>query len=279
MKICIVSTFDHNYVAGGITLFKSIKRHTNCGGIDFKVITSDSEVVKEFGIENCHFVTDEIKSRYSNVRHSKDLPKEAYSHSWYRYEIFNFKGYDRVICIDADCLCIEDISYIFSEELNQYDFISVEDHIVSKLWPLDFGSLEVLGLSFRNVYNRMKEGKVDAQTALIIANNGILNDTFYKGLLNYANSTEFTYSLDQGILNDFIYLSNLRIKLLPLEWDYQDLYGMLCPMLSEPDKPIIVHCQQSKPFKYDKSKIDTRIHKWYDKWWEESCFNESDISH
>lgn len=40
-KICIVTTFDKNYKEAGKTLFNSIKRHTDCTGIDFKVITSD----------------------------------------------------------------------------------------------------------------------------------------------------------------------------------------------------------------------------------------------
>ena len=45
-KICITTTFDRKYMAGGKTLFKSIRRHTDCTGIDFKVITTDPEVVK-----------------------------------------------------------------------------------------------------------------------------------------------------------------------------------------------------------------------------------------
>jgi len=81
MKICIATTFDHNYRLGGHTMFKSVKRHTDCTGVDFKVITADPDVVKEFGVENCHFVTDEIKARYANVKYSEDLPQERYSQS------------------------------------------------------------------------------------------------------------------------------------------------------------------------------------------------------
>lgn len=110
-KICITTTFDYNYRLGGQTLFKSIRRHTDCTGIDFKVITADPRVIKDLGAENCHVVTEEIQARYSNVKYSKDLPPEKYKASWYRYEMFNFEGYDRVICIDSDCICIEDISY------------------------------------------------------------------------------------------------------------------------------------------------------------------------
>ena len=42
-KICIFTTFDRNYIEAGKTLFNSIRRHTNCTGIDFKVITADKE--------------------------------------------------------------------------------------------------------------------------------------------------------------------------------------------------------------------------------------------
>ena len=43
-KICICTTFDRNYIEAGKTLFSSIKRHTDCTGIDFKVITSDDNM-------------------------------------------------------------------------------------------------------------------------------------------------------------------------------------------------------------------------------------------
>ncbi|MEK6881618.1 MAG: hypothetical protein AABY22_18500, partial [Nanoarchaeota archaeon] len=36
-KICIVTTFDRNYKEAGKTLFNSIRRHTDCSGIDFKI--------------------------------------------------------------------------------------------------------------------------------------------------------------------------------------------------------------------------------------------------
>ncbi len=273
-KICITTTFDRNYKLGGQALFRSIKRHTDCTGIDFKVITADPEVVKELGVRNCHVVTDEIRARYNNVKYSKELPKEKYEASWYRYELFNFEGYDRVICIDSDCICIEDISYLFSEELSQYDLASVEDHIVSKCFTKYVPHLEAQGLNFRGLKQRMKEGKIDVQPALLVANKSIVNTQWYNKLLAFANSSGFTYSIDEGILNDFIYQEGLRIKLLPLEWDYQDLYEIHCPQLPVPAHPYIVHCQESKPFKKNRSSIDKRMHKWYDKWWDEFRFGE-----
>ena len=274
MKICITTTFDRNYKLSGYVLFKSIQRYTNCQNIDFKIITADPEVVKEFGIENCHFVDENIKNNYKNVKYSKELPPEKYAASWYRYEIFNFKqkngqNYDRVICIDSDCLCLGDISYFFSEELNEFDILSVEDHIVSKCFTRYVPELEAQGLNFLNLKNRMKENKIDIQPALLIVNKNIVNETWYNKLIDYANNTDFTYSIDEGILNDFIYINNLKIKLLPLEYDYQDLYEIHCPELPVPSNPIIVHCQESKPFKKKKEGIDQRMHKWHDRWWEE----------
>jgi len=241
MRLAIVTTFDRNYKEAGKTLFNSIRRHTDCTGIDFKVITSDTEVLKEFGEENCHFITDEIKARYSDVKYSKELPVEKYAASWYRYEIFGMTEYDRVICIDSDCICVKDISYLFSEELNEYDLISVEDHIVSKCFNKLVPELERQGLRLANLTKRMAEGKIDIQPALLVANKTILNEAWYKKLLHYANTAPFSYSIDEGALNDVIYMENLRIKLLPLEWDYQDIYEKVCPELPVPYDPIIIH--------------------------------------
>ena len=109
--------------------------------MDFKIITDDPKVVSDFGAENCHFVTNEIKARYANVKYSPELPKEKYHTSWYRYEIFNFEGYDRVICIDSDCLCLGDISHLFSVELDDCDLASVEDHIVTKCFMTHVSTL------------------------------------------------------------------------------------------------------------------------------------------
>ncbi len=270
MRIAIVTTFDRNYKEAGKTLFNSIRRHTDCSGIDFKVITSDTEVLKEFGKENCHFITEEIKARYSDVKYSKDLPVEKYASSWYRYEIFGMTEYDRVICIDSDCICVKDISYLFSEELNEYDLISVEDHIVSKCFNKLVPELERQGLRLANLTKRMSEGKIDIQPALLVVNKTIINEAWYKKLLHYANTSPFSYSIDEGVLNDFIYMEKLKIKLLPLEWDYQDIYEMVCPKLPVPSDPVIVHCQESKPFKKKKADLDKRVHKWHDLWWKEN---------
>ena len=264
MKIAIVTTFDRNYKEAGKTLFKSIRRHTDCTGIDFKVITSDTEVLKEF--ENCHFVTEDIKARYKNVRYSKDLPAEKYASSWYRYEIFNMTDYDRVICIDSDCICVQDISYLFSEELNEYDLISVEDHFVSKLLPPLYSQLEANGWSFKGLYERISLGQTDIQPAMFVINKRVISTEFYNNLISYANNTGFTYSIDQGILNDFIYQNNFHIKLLPLEWNYQDLYATRCPELPTVN-PIIIHCQESKPWKKQKTELKETLHKYHDQWW------------
>lgn len=269
-RICIATAFDREYAEGGKTLFKSIRHYTDCRGIDFKVITSDQQVVEEFGKASCHFVDLAIRERYKNVKYSPQLPPERYHTSWYRYELFNFEGYDRVICIDSDCLCLNDISYLFSEELNAYDLVSVEDHIVSKCFTKYVPELERQGLNFVTLNQRRREGKIDIQPALILANKKVVNAEWYSRLLHYANTTDFTYSIDEGILNDFIYKDNLRIRLLPIEYDYQDLYEMHIGELPAPKRPVIVHCQESKPFKKAKESLDSRMHKWHDRWWYEN---------
>ena len=269
-KICITTTFDKQYLNAGKTLFNSIRRHTDCSGIDFKVITSDIDVVNELGKENCYFITEEIKARYKDVKYSVDLPVEKYASSWYRFEIFNMAEYNRVICIDSDCICVRDISYLFSEELNQYDLISVEDHIVSKCFTKLVPDLERQGLRLANLNKRIADGKIDIQPALLVANKSIVNTSWYEKLLHYANTAPFSYSIDEGVLNDFIYMEGLKIKLLPIEWDYQDIYEQVIPDFPVPTNPIIVHCQESKPFKKQKVNIDKRMHKWHDLWWKES---------
>ena len=269
MRICITTTFDSAYSLAGGTMIRSIKNHTDCTGIDFKIITADNEVVRQLGPDMCHFITQEIKDRYKNVAYYGALPKEKYSHSWYRFELFSFYDYDRVICIDSDCLCLKDLSYLFSEELNAFDIVSVEDHIVSKAWGNDFSALQAQGIDTTCLAQRKQNGQIDIQPALIVANKSIVNEPWYRKLIAYANTTAFTYSIDQGILNNFIYLENLKVKLLPLEWNYQDLYELSVPGLEVPELPTIVHCQQSKPFKTDKTTIDARLHKWHDLWWRE----------
>lgn len=275
MKICITTTFDSAYSLAGGTLLRSIRNHTNCAGIDFKIITADPEVVRQLGPDMCHFVSPEINARYKNVAYYGALPPERYCHSWYRFELFSFYYYDRVICIDSDCLCAGDISYLFSEELNEFDLISVEDHIVSKSWANDFSALQAQGIDTTCLAQRKKDGKIDIQPALIVANKSIINEVWYNRLIQYANTTAYTYSIDQGILNNFIYLDRLKIKLLPLEWNYQDLYELTVPGLPVPSNPIIIHCQQSKPFKTDKNALDARLHKWHDLWWREYNAPES----
>ena len=206
MKICITTTFDNAYSLAGETLIKSIKNHTDCTGIDFKVITGDTEVLNKLGPDMCHFVGQEIKDRYKGVAYFSALPPERYLHSWYRFELFSFDFYDRVICIDSDCICVDDISYLFSEELSEFDLVSVEDHVVSKSWASDFTPIRAAGFDIECLAQRVKDGKIDIQPALIVANRSVVNEAWYNRLIKYANTTPFSYSIDQGILYNFIYL-------------------------------------------------------------------------
>lgn len=274
-KICITTTFDYNYKKAGDTLFKTIRRYTDVSGIDFKVITDDPKVIDELGAENCHIITPEIKERYANVQYIADIPKERYYSSWYRYEIFNMTDYDRVICIDSDCICIRDISYLFSDDLDKFDLISTEDMIVSRMFRKSIPTLERNhGLNLTGLKRRIKMGQVDIQPALLVANKKIVNHEWYKRLLQYANTSPHTYSIDEGILNDFIYLERLNIKILPMGWNYMDTYLAQILSLPEVRDPFIVHCQESKPFKKGKAQVNKRIHKWYDRWWEEANWVE-----
>src|SRR3990167_10898408 len=125
--------------------------------------------------------------------------------------------------------------------------------IVTKCFDKLVPELEKQGLRLANLQKRMSEGKIDIQPAVLVANKTIVNEVWYKKLLHYANTAPFSYSIDEGILNDFIYMENLKIKLLPLEWDYQDIYEMVCPELRVPSDPVIVNCQGSKPFKKDRA--------------------------
>lgn len=269
-KICITTTLDRHYLEAGKTLFNSIRRHTDCAGIDFKVITDDAKVVNELGNESCHFVDKKIKARYSNVKYHPEWPVEKYASSWYRYEMYNMPGYDRVISMDADCICVEDISYLFSKELDEFDVISVQDHIVSKCFIDYIPDLEDKGFNLINLKKRLEDGKTDIQPALMVANKSILNQEFYNKLLTYANNAPFSYALDMGVLNDFIYIENLKIKLLPIEWNYQDVYELAIPEIPIPTTPIMIHCQESKPFIKVKSELLESMHKWWDLWWEEN---------
>lgn len=268
-RICVTTTFDYNYLKGGKTMMKSIRHYTDCQGVDFKVITADARVVRELGAANCHVMTDALRANYDGVQYSPLLPRERYCASWYRYEMFHFQGYDRVICIDSDCLCLADLSYLFSEELSPFDLISVEDHIVSKIFARNLGALEAQGLNLSGLRRRLSQNQIDIQPALLVANPSIVNERWYEKLIYYANTTPFTYSIDEGILNDFIYLMGLKIHILPLEYDYQDIYETQCPEVGVPARPILVHCEGSKPFRAQKILLDPRLHKWYDKWWAE----------
>jgi hypothetical protein len=164
---------------------------------------------------------------------------------------------------------LEDISYLFSAALDEFDIISVEDHIVSKIFTQIYPQLEKQGLNLDGLKRRIAKGQVDIQPALLVANKSIVNKAWYDRLLLFANTSPYTYSIDEGILNEFIYNEGLKIKLLPLEWDYQDCYETQCKNVPVPKRPIILHCQESKPFKKDKKNIDRRLHKWHNIWWNE----------
>ena len=171
MKIAIAFLVTGKYKIGLDVLLHSLDRHNSLNEIDKILITDDIEKYNDLKIINVDgkIYKDVIK------------PNPKWAKTFYKFEIFKMYDYDRVIFLDCDMLCVGDISYLFSSEINKYDLCGVRS----------------------SDYGRSKQ----INSGLLVVNKSLLNENTYKDLIKISKKKSFHDGGDEGIINYYLILS------------------------------------------------------------------------
>jgi lipopolysaccharide biosynthesis glycosyltransferase len=198
VKIAIVVQADKRFIQGVAKLRKSLIKHNReaLKGVDFVLISNDISTVSGFKVRKFDV------SPYENIDFSnkKTSNIKRFAKTFYKFEAFAVEGYDRVISMDGDQLCLGDISHLLSEELNKYDLCAVPDTC---------GKWRAFG----------KTGYYKINSGMLVINKSLLSKNVRNGLINVAASGESWDGGDQGALIGYVVKKQLNIHYLPMTYN------------------------------------------------------------
>lgn len=179
MNICFAMVLSHGYIDMARVFLYSLHAHGNVNDIPLKIIfckeghyqTLDKpfqEIVKKFW-DNIEFIEIDFKN-YEN--HAKWYPR------YWSHEVFNIKGYDKVIFFDSDLLCLPNGG-------------------IRDLLDYNVNDIAMCREKNRNTFN----------AGLIIVGKRFLNDETFTSVLNHQKNPEI-FGSDQAVYNEY-FASNI----------------------------------------------------------------------
>jgi lipopolysaccharide biosynthesis glycosyltransferase len=201
-NILITMAFDDRFFAGGLTHIFSLKKHLrDFDSYHFKLLTNErvcklSDVHKQQILKIVpHMEFEEIiQPAYSNCK----VMYETHRACFMAFEVFRQQGYDKVVYMDADLLCLKDISNM------------IEDAPLDRISACTGGdlgantSLFVIGKDWKinnpNIYDQFIDKISNTNTVFRINDQQVMNEVLggtynnipeiYNWAYNYSNSGE-----------------------------------------------------------------------------------------
>lgn len=170
MKKCLAIACERNYLPGLVVLLNSLKLNGKVpwGSVDIVVISSDLE---EFQGTTIWPV---------DIRDYSAVARNRYAKAWYKLEAMRLP-YEHVVLMDADLLCLGDVSQLFSE--TEFDLTVAPDHGI-ELAPV-----------YKNSFVRFNSG------VCVLTRKMLQSDT-WKQLIDLGGSGKSYDGGDQGAMNE-----------------------------------------------------------------------------
>jgi lipopolysaccharide biosynthesis glycosyltransferase len=191
-KVAICFVANKKYIDGLKVAVSSIRRnHANVPTI---ILLSDDIEEMPQGVDKL------IKIDEDDYRHLEIFPDLHKMYLWpksifYKLSIFNVRGYDRIIFIDADMLVIRDISDLWDlDKYNEFDFYAT------------YTAPQYVGTD--------KEHKDNLCSAIMVINKNLLNVKVYKKLIEMAVLHKSYDGSDQGVINYYLRTESVTYGLM-----------------------------------------------------------------
>lgn len=218
MKIAFVTLSTGDYIQGTEVLFYSILKH--CGGIflgDFIYLTDESQTtpyLTKIGAKNI-FIND----MYKDIQTRQDLFKEVSK----KYAVFLLNGYDRIIMLDSDILCINEPTELFQDKLNEFSFWAGKDYACNKYYKQ---GLSLLHLDPNKIFN----------TGTMVINKEWLNEETHNKIRQFSIDNISYDGGDQGYINSYVQKMHIPIGYLDVKYNQA-----LDPYFPVSGCPVFVH--------------------------------------
>jgi len=189
MKIALVLCAEKSYLPGIQCMLKTLYKYNDISQVDKILFSNDIEKLDGFHVKRIPI------QNYQGILYGEQ--KKSFFH---KLEVFNLKGYDRVVFLDSDLLCMGDISLLFSERLSHKPFWAVRD-LYSPHMPTIKGSHATIN------------------SGVMVINHPLLNRQTYQDLISIAERKLGYDKTDQGAINEFLYQHKIPIGYLPDEYN------------------------------------------------------------
>ena len=232
MRKAVITMATLDYLHGAQNLFKSLEATTDIQDIDFICLTNESLTKSFFGEKEVSLVP--LDSFPDTIRTSEKISRFRLTLKKFQiFSILEYGDYDRVVFLDADMVALCDVSKLFEEDLNEFDFCAVRDLACGIYYSQ---SLDEIGLNPDQIFN----------TGCVVLNRSILNRLKYKELVDFTIDSGKSYDgSDQGYLNYAIQKFGVPWGELPLKFNC--VTDSSYPLLWR--YPLLLHFTGEKPWK------------------------------
>lgn len=211
MKILICSYGDDTFKQGFVTMLKSIVANTS-NPEGHEITYQYLEPTNNFDYLICH-----------------NGGRKGTRISLCRFAIFrDFSEYDRVIHVDSDMLCVNNVDLLLSSELNSKDYWAVKD--------------QACKYYYKDRLNCDPDSMLNG--GLQVINKPLLNKQFFNKMMETISPGDSYDGSDQGYLSKLLPKMGIEIGWLPDEYNYAFTDGYYKQL----DNPRIVHFTGTKPW-------------------------------
>lgn len=123
MKTAIVTLATGEYWKGANVLFRSLERHGLPDTVD-RIVLSNDNVSPDFATRQ------QITQDYSRIK----TKRGQFAKTANKFAAF-LLPYDRIIILDSDIFCIQQCSFLWSENMNELPFYAVYDTAAIHYYP------------------------------------------------------------------------------------------------------------------------------------------------
>ena len=250
MRIAFITLASKDYFPGAQKLFQTIKSHTNPDHFQSVLLTTEIDASLFFGS-----LFDEIRTLPTlseKLASSEQVARFRFTlHKLYVLKFLEDSDFDRVVFFDSDLMCMSDLEYLLSPDLNSFDFLAVRDFACNKYYSQE---ISILGLDSGKIFN----------SGCFILNRSILDSLNYFDLISSISGSDKSYDGgDQGYFNFVIQNSEVKLGILPLRFNYP--LDVNYPYVWIP--PILVHFSGEKPWgsKLQIPKGDLQFYKYWNR--------------
>ncbi len=233
MRAAFITLASDDYFLGAQQLFYSIKLKTKVREYKCILLSNEEHAQEFFGdlfdeIQRLPAILVEVPSSLLVPRFKITLNK------LYALAYLEQSGFDRVIFLDADLMCLSNLDYLLHSDLDDYQILAVLDLACETYYPLEIANL---GLNPSKIFN----------TGCFILNKSILDTLDYKNLINKITTSAKSYDGgDQGYWNFLVQNSEIKFGELPLRFNYP--LDINYPLIWRP--PALVHFSGAKPWNF-----------------------------